>query len=402
MNNIKVLCINAYPIASNCPIGYMTEHIFSDKRLKIFELYSAECKIHKDVSVRKKINIKKFKISVIKEVEKEDNQLKLQNKSLDYLKFVKSFINYCLPIYLENDLKEEIDNFQPQIIYTQGYSIKILKIVIHIAKSKNIPVVVHTLDYWFSNNKIIYNFQKSILKKALKLGLLHLSASPNMVRYIESEFGIKSEFISNCVVYKKLEDDVVLEGKKAIQIGYVGNLTPNRYKTINELCNKIVELGMSDNLKIVIYTPRNQINTYYNLMSEIIEFHESVSQDEVANVYRSFDFLLHVESFDREDIRFTRFSLSTKIAECFCAGVPLVYYGPSNVGVCDFLLKEQVAVVCHQAEQVISSILDVYGESRLYKEIVKKQYNCGLKYFELYCVHNKVYEIFEKNCTEIS
>lgn len=394
MDNIKVLCVNAYPIASDCPIGYMTEHMFEGNGVELFELYTADCNIQKNFSIKRKISTRKAKVFVIKEKNEVSRKIEVQRKNFKFRGIVKEILALSMPVFLENKLESEIDMFSPQIIYTQGYSTRILKLVHYIAKKKNIPVIVHTLDYWFSNNKFIFFIQKKMLKKVFSFGSIHLGASPKMVRYLESEFKVKTEFITNCTVYNRKIKKKLLDNKTVFRIGYIGNLTPNRYKTINSLSNTIEKMQMLGVLKLVVYAPKNQIETYKNLMNSNIEFHFAVTQNEISEVYNSFDFLLHVESFEQQDIEFTKFSLSTKIAECFCTNVPLIYFGPDNIGVGDFLLKEQVAVVCHDEMQVINAISDMCSNSDMYEKIADKQYECGLKYFDRKLVQERISGIF--------
>jgi hypothetical protein len=63
----------------------------------------------------------------------------------------------------------------------------------------------------------------------------------------------------------------------------------------------------------------------------------SLSKDELNEVIREADVLVHVESFDRNSIESTRLSVSTKIPEYLAMGRPVLAVGPPDVASMEFL-----------------------------------------------------------------
>lgn len=393
--SLRVLCVNPYPIASTCPIGYMSEHLFSNEEFEILEYHSVSCDTYKSLSKSCRVSFNKVNVDVISDIMKTNSVAAgLKGKS-SFKNVIKTVLKFFTPIRISKEIEQQICDFRPEVIYTQGYDIRILKFCTYVSKKFNIPVVVHTLDYWFSSNIFVRMFQIFSLNSCLNRGKLHLSASPKMGEYLENRFKSKSVFVTNC---SKLNNNVPLvfdSDKDVFQIGYVGNLTPGRHKIINLLSDAIENSDLKDKLCISVYAPEAQLKELP--LNKNIFVHNAVSQDKVADIYKSFDFLLHVESFDKEDVFFTKYSLSTKIAECLASGKVLLYFGPQNVGVGDFISKENVGIYSENPNEIISKISEVINNSQLYQDLTKKQQCCALEFFETTKVQERFMDVLSFN-----
>lgn len=72
---MKVLSVNFVPIASKCPIGYMSEHLFNDPdKFQVMELYCRDDDIYKDITYRRyKIDYNSLKIKDISSVQSQND-----------------------------------------------------------------------------------------------------------------------------------------------------------------------------------------------------------------------------------------------------------------------------------------------------------------------------------------
>ena len=60
--SLRVLCVNPYPIASTCPIGYMSEHLFSNEEFEILEYHSVSCDTYKSLSKSYRVSFNKVTV----------------------------------------------------------------------------------------------------------------------------------------------------------------------------------------------------------------------------------------------------------------------------------------------------------------------------------------------------
>ena len=83
-----------------------------------------------------------------------------------------------------------------------------------------------------------------------------------------------------------------------------------------------------------------------------IEFHHSVSAEEMKQIYKSCMGVIHTESFDNNISSRTRFSISTKIAESLASGPCLFAFGPKGIASIDYLIDTNSAIVVTDPRQL--------------------------------------------------
>lgn len=373
-------------MGSRCPIGYMDEHLFHDKRFDVYELVARRAEVPHQFTECHFVDFNSTVISDIHGVglgESSDisEGEKHEASCIDAIKPVlKGIAKSILPIHMDSGIMQGIHRFRPEVIYTQGYDIRILRVAAALSKQLGIPCVTHTLDYWFSSSAVLRLLQFHALKECLKLGRIHLAGSPSMAEWLRANFSAEAEFISNCAEYGS---DDALDHRRSIEkelseklvFIYAGNLTPDRHHSLNILANAIGNNGV-----LKIFSPLEQIRDS-NGISHLIEVNNSVDQSQVGELFASADVLVHVESFNPEAIKFTRYSLSTKIAECLAYDVPLLYFGPSEIGVAEFLEENNCGIRAYCAEDLPDAVSCLVTKADR-ERIVEHQQQVGLRWFE--------------------
>lgn len=388
---MKILSVNMYPFASKCPIGYMGEHIFNNESLfELFELYANDVEIYKTISESVCCN---FNSKTVREVPKNRSAVSSvpQKKQSGIKAVIKNLARMLMPIRLSNDLMERIRAFAPDVIYTQGYNLRILKLSRKLARKLGVHLVVHTLDDWFTTkNKFDDLLKRIALNHALKYAI-SLSGSPAMTERIRALFHKESMFVSNCAKFEKA--NVGTENVKEALL-YIGNLTPNRYVTVNLLAEELKRMGKD--YRIQVYTPKEQLEAYQDQMTDNVVLHESVAQSEVPALLQRAKIMLHFEDFGKEHIDFIRYSLSTKVAEYASVGKPIVYLGPTEVGVAKFICESGVGNVYTDPQQAAERILELLKDSERYLMAADAAFENGKAYFDTDVVQQKVYERFRE------
>lgn len=393
---IRILSLNYLPMASRCPIGYVTDNLFSDERFDVTDFYVVPGDIYDKKFKSQRIVVNDIIIKFAKNFQHAENAVKKKEcKGNKFVRSVKFLLKFMLPVYISNDVDRTIRRIKPHVIYSCGYDIRILKVAKKISKKYGVPISTHMLDNWFSDNKFIRYFQKRIMKQCMKDSDIHLSTSPSMSDFLKKEFSVNSVFVVNCCKVPEQCPEVSINDKDKVILGYLGNLTPNRHITLNKIIESINESDLRDRVKLRIYSPEHQ-SKMINKM-DFVEVLPYVSQSEIYEVYKEIDIFLHVESFEKRDERFIKYSLSTKIAECFSLGKPLICTAPKHVGVSRFIEESGAGEVCETSEDSVKAIRKCICDEIFYNVIRKKQFECARRYFDTDAVRNSLYNYFYTN-----
>ncbi|MHB1461980.1 MAG: glycosyltransferase [Armatimonadota bacterium] len=219
-------------------------------------------------------------------------------------------------------------------------------------------------------------------------------ASPKMAKMMRSVWGGEYEFVMNCCDYVPY---IRHQKNELLKVVYTGGLTLERYRVLNRVASCINEINMSDRkFEMHIYAPNSHIDAYMKFMEPEVVFHESVTHEDVDSILRSSDVLIHVESFNDNIIRFTEFSLSTKIPEYLASGIPVIYYGPSNIGVGEFLTDHNIGVRVTDDDEFMDQLGLLYSNDMYYESIARHAFNVGYQLFEKNRMRLRMHECISK------
>lgn len=388
---LKILSINVWPIASRNAIGYMTEHLLNNKQLfDVMEFVTNNVDVYENITEKYCTNINSLTVDIEEKIFSSEgvvNKRKVSTKKIK--KTIKSLYKFFCPINLGKQLKEKITKFNPRIIYTQGYDIRILRLALKISKKFNCKLVIHTLDDWFTcEDKITELLMRKALKKCLKNGI-GFSVSPAMTERIRKLFNVDSEFIANCIEYDKINP--IDNSHYEYDIVYTGNLEPSRYISLVNLAEELRKNPNTKNLFIDVFSPKEQTENYKRFFPENVILHEPLPVNDVANVIKASKIALHIETFEEKYQNFIMYSLSTKIAEYLSKGKTIVYYGPKNVGVARFLSDYGMGYVFDDATQAIEKIEQLISNCD-YDKKSEQLMSKARTFFDKEIVQNKFHE----------
>lgn len=394
---LKILCVNIWPIASKSAIGYMGEHLFNNKELfQIMEIYTNDVEIYEDITIKRYCDINRCKVKrKIPQCYKAWT-VPDKKKNLYIIDLVKLLLKCVTPIVIEREILEDIYAFNPDVIYTQGYDVRILRVANRIANLMDRKIVVHTLDDWFTTGKKMSDYLKRMVLKRILSKAISFSASPAMTERLRELFSCESTFISNCAPFidEQIETKEEVIGCKLL---YVGNLTPSRYLALAELANLLKMPEYLPSEKIDIYAPPEQIEEYGEVFGDNVVLHNSVEQKEVAKLISGAKIVLHIESFDEDCHDFIKFSLSTKIAEYTSFGKPIIYYGPLDVGVARFLIDNEIGEAFDDVVLAASKIRDLFWLSKEYQTMSEKTRGNAKFFFDTDIVQNRIIKNIKGN-----
>ena len=302
-------------------------------------------------------------------------------KKSSLIRFVRSLLWRMSLNFNKEGVKDWLDNFNPDIIFFCGGNANYLyKKVLKISQKYDSKLIYYiTDDYvlpYFSLNifKIFnriwtrYNFKKICSKSSLVLTI-----GDKMTEVYKEKYGIESKKIMNLVETKKTED---LKGEfknNDLKFVYAGGLHSNRWKTpslIGESLRRINNQGFRGSLEIYSATkPEGKIFDEINKDS-FSKYCGSLNAEEVQDVFKSADVLIHVESFDYRSREVTYLSVSTKIPEYMASGKCILAIGPKDVASIEYLKKTNsgFVVTSMNTQDIDNTIIT------LFKDVDKREF----------------------------
>lgn len=351
-------------------------------------------------------------ISMIGESRNDENICKLYNKSLTLLEWIKRRISLKTPLFHlirlalwrerywnTKGFMQWIDAFSPEILFLDlGSDNRLANIALSLSRRKKIPIITFLPDdFYFKIKKsilpstCIYNY---LFKKTTDLILsksIYCIFSCDMMKEVYTEkFGCAGEvlyFTSNI-------ERVPFEKRVKNTYSYLGSLEYGRWKSIVKLSHAIQSIS-KDYYIDVFGSIENKDCLEIFKSSDGIRFHGKVSYSKVKEVMSTSEYVIHVEDFDSRNKRNTKYSLSTKIADCLKCGAITIAFGPLDVGSIDYLRKTESAFVCTSEINLSDEIRKLIDNPELKEIITNNSYLMAKRNHTAESNQNRMREICE-------
>lgn len=274
-----------------------------------------------------------------------------------------------------------LDQFKPEVIYTCAASIRIMKIAKSIAEHYKIPIVIHLMDDWpntiYSSSVLSYPARRSALKELktiYRLSETNLAISDGLSEKYEAWSGKKHLTLMNPVEVT-CDIDLMRDANDCVKFLYAGSLSLNRDESLVDVAQALSELrdeGFSNQFDIYTANTQNTQRVRNEFEQYGVQVFDYVSQNQVLELYRSYDVLVFTESFARELTAFTAHSLSTKIPEYMASGRPILGYLPEMLYSTSFLSKHKVAAIVNQKNELKKRCRTLIENSEYRQELARK------------------------------
>ena len=285
--------------------------------------------------------------------------LKVVYELEDWLWYSKKWLNKTLDDYIEY--------VKPDVIFTfaAGNSYIVLPIEYIKAKTraKLILLVADDMHTTYRlkrdrhHRRMCEDFDKLIKMSDKVYGI-----SEEMCSYYNKLYGIDvAPLYKGC----SFENQVMSTVNDPIKLVYAGNLLFGRYNTILSLIDCLKSLTYSGiNVVLDIYSgtiitdeQRKKLN-----QNETSYFHGQIEYSEVKQKMTEADIVIHVESFDQEQIEQVRYSFSTKIIDCLQSGSVLLAIGPDGISSIEYSKRIPGAVVIGDMKEINNKMSELLSE----------------------------------------
>lgn len=274
--------------------------------------------------------------------------------------------------WYNDELETWLDEQKPTCIFVAPGRAKLLyDIAMQLADGMNIPIITYLCDdFYFTQQttKITGKLYQYLLRKKTGALMQRTKKCITICDAIEeryaNRFPVPFQTImtaSSHPIAQKIKDV-----SQPSEIVYMGNIRCGRYRSLAEIGRELDlindEIGGSYCLKI--YTGEQNLEVLKSFDGiKSIQMCGFVTGEKFSRAFWGADILLHVESFEPEDVDRVRYSVSTKIADSLASGICLFAYGPSDVASIQYLEKEQCGVICTKQSELHDSLLKMLHSS---------------------------------------
>jgi len=246
-----------------------------------------------------------------------------------------------LPYRLNAGFLAWLDDFSPQVIYTQLGNIRITDLAIRISKRNDIPVVPHFMDDWPTTgySQPGYFIQKAVLLKKMNALLARagkcLAISEAMAAEYRRRFGkMFVAFMNYPACGIKAGNGGPRETSGRLTLYYIGNVGHGRARLLRDIALAARELK-SEGLGIELHIFSGGLSEAREgelLVPGITILEPEFDDSHISEIGDKCDCFVHVDSFEQRYQRYFRLSLSSKIPLYMACGLPILAYGPKGSG----------------------------------------------------------------------
>lgn len=301
---------------------------------------------------------------------------RIQNKVIT----ITGILHRRREIIISNEFKKWVNDFGPELIYTQLSSLELIEFVSKFQKEFNLPLVIHIMDDW---PKTIVDGQKSIFKfywKELigkKLNNLFnradllLSISDAMSEEYRTRYLLNFIPFHNPIDLNHWSSGVKKEytRKGVFRILYAGRIGNGLRNSLFEVAIAIRELLKENDLQIELQIQATSDDGILSRMKkfDFVKINSPVEYSDLPKIFSAADLLLLPNDFDDKSINFLKYSMPTKASEYMASGTPVLVYSHPDTAVTKHALKNNWAFVVseHSIPKLKAAIKKLYDEMEL-------------------------------------
>lgn len=262
-------------------------------------------------------------------------------------------------------LNKWLDEFKPQCVFLSfSDDFFISEIALYVAEKYNIPIVSSIGDDYYFEFKFslsplyyIYKYQyRKLIRKVFEHKGSAIYIGDKIRDKYNSHFGLdgKTVYLTSSIQRKQFKKIDRLNPK----IIYCGNIRLGRNTSLDDIGYALGKI--SSDYMLDIYSNENDYK-YYKLFekNKNVRFHGSIPYSEVQKEIISSDIVVVVEGFKNREVRITRYSLSTKVADSLASGSNILVYGSIECGAIEYTQSTESAVVCTKKDDLVSCVTDL-------------------------------------------
>jgi hypothetical protein len=263
-------------------------------------------------------------------------------------------ICFRIPGIFRSGLEDWIEQFRPQLLFSQAAPGHLLPILDRIRKRWRLPVVIHVTDDWVEWYPTERSVARSLLQRSgakafsrvIRTSKLNLVISDAMADEYSTRYGGEFEVVMNPYLFGPSMRPA--PSRDQFLLAYTGVLEPDRWRVLLDI-GRAIDLGETG-AKLEVRAPKSDVERVQSKFIGVrsVTFQPFVSADRLETVLTEANALVHVES--RLTLRRTRLAMSTKLGSYLSAGRPILAVGPLNCASIRYLSRLDVGPVLELAD----------------------------------------------------
>ena len=305
------------------------------------------------------------------------------------------------------ELKKFISDFQPDIIYSPSYDSFYMHSLLYFVKENSAAKVVYfhcddLVTYRQHSFSPLFWINRFILRKYMDKSILLANKNYCIIDEQAAVYEIiyKMKFD---LLYKTGTFDMqpmVKKPQEIIKFVYTGNIIYGRLETIIAIAKTLQHINTSNKrAELHIYTANTIEQKYSELLQKTnsVQLMGKVSYEAIPEILNDADVLLHVESFEKQQMLATSLSFSTKLVDYFEASKPVFALGWKNAASIKYLKNNSIGIVANNPNDLSKEILFLLDNKDSFNTIGSEMWKFGKEH------HNKdiILANFEKQLAEI-
>lgn len=303
--------------------------------------------------------------------------------------------------WYSKELKQWIGDFAPDVIFFASGDYKFAyDIAYTISCDFDIPMVMYCCDDYYINR---LNPQ-SLLSRPV-----HSSLMRSVRKCVSRSVGIITICDKLTEAYRVLFNKPIYtvytgssttgepnpDGKGIV---YLGNLGFQRHKSLVDIGRALKRISekTGEDLRLDVYSAEDREEILRELTEENgVVFHGAVDSTEVNRIISESRLVVHVESFNPNNIHKVQYSVSTKIADLLASGHCILAYGPGNVASMEYLQENNAACVISDREKLERSLENILNDREKRLELIRNAKHLAEKNHNGEKVAKKILKIIE-------
>lgn len=300
-------------------------------------------------------------------------------EAYDSLMTFKQVVNAYLdigPVRPDRDLVQRARDFRPDIVYTAGSTVTILRLASLFARECECPMLLHYLDNWRESlhaGRFTW-LPRRILRRRIaeieRSSAVALTISDKMTEAYTNKAGVRFVPVMNAVDTSRAAQPPRDVGPDGVNFVYAGGLHLRRYTSLLAV-EQAVKAARHDGLscRLTIYTSENHAHVHGMFDPDVTTFMPAVTHAGVHDVYASADVLVHGESFDESLLPFIRYSISTKISEYMASGRPILCFAPGETALHSYVRENRVGLAPTSIDELTVDVRRLVSDRNLRDEL---------------------------------
>lgn len=307
-------------------------------------------------------------------------------------------------------LVQWMESFAPQIIYVQGYSLFYIWLALKLQRRFSTKICLHVLDDWPGTLYSMFPFApviRPVVRRSFKAladsSALRICIGTDMRDEYRSRYGLEFVPLLNCDEMSRYVDALprrtAPEG--TISIVYSGSIGGGRWKSLIDVCEVAKELrasGLDILVTAYVYDLPPDAHAELRKLNTVLTVAGSLRDSDVPGTLKGADILLLIESFEKSFRKAVKLSISTKAHLYMMAQRSILVYGPPDVGVVRYALRDGWAHVATSLSELQTAMRELVIGARQEDHLVATAFEVALRNHNAVSVRRHFAQLMREIC----